>query len=1085
MNPFALRAAVAISLVASVAFAAQFKFPTQTFTLPDGFEVELVAGPPLVERPVSASFDDQGRLYVTDSSGSNEKPDKQLANPPHRVVRLEDADGDGRFDKSVVFADKVMFPQGCLWYGGSVYVAGPPSIWKFTDTNGDGVADKREEWWKGGTLTGCANDVHGPYLGPDGYLYWTKGAFAEQTHTLGNGRKLNDKAAHIYRARPDGSDLDVIMSGGMDNPVEVAFTAEGEAIFTSTFIDFSQPGFRDGIAHAVYGGVFGKQNDVLEDGRVKRTGPDLLHPFYEAGNAAECGLCRYESAVFGADYRDNFFATTFNLHKVTRHVLRPNGATYASTDSDFVVSDSTDFHPTDVLEDADGSLLVVDTGGWYKLCCPSSQLAKPDVLGAIYRVRRKGAPRIDDPHGLKIAWAQIKPGELSKLLADARSAVRNRAIAELARRGEKAVPALKQVVQSGPKKKSVNSKKEWIENYDQVEMSRTNEWPAGAAKRKNAIWALTRIESNRALEAVRSEFRDADSTVRFVALKSACLHRDPEAAKLGEPGSSLFMIVAEDRLYFELLGRTGQFDDWGPLHVATMLYEGELNESENRFLNHSFIYAMVESKATKAARAFLAGNPFCQAAALIALDQVDGSDLKSTEVIPFLNASDEHLRSAANWILGHHLEWGGELAGWFREQLGPPNSDSARREQLHAQFRILTRAEAGQQLLADAVTQPGFQSDTRVAALNAIADAALKQPPTIWKQAVLSALETQDSRPSSSAETNHADSEFGAPLKAAVRAARNFNADTSIQSALLALARKTRLPVDLRLDALAGLPAGVAVGAAEFDFLRANLDPGIPVTTRGSAASALAKAKLDSEQLLALTDSVKAAGPLEISRLLGAFDHASSEAVGLRLVAALDESKGRSGLRVDLLKPLLEKFPASVQEQGKVLLVKLNVDLEKQKAHLEELLSSIPKGDIRRGQVIFNSPKTACASCHKIGYVGGLIGPDLTSIGQARTERDLLESIVYPSASFVRSYEPMIVATKSGDEYSGVLKKDTQDEIVLATGANTEMRIARPDVTEMRPGTVSIMPQGLDEQLSRQELSDLLAFLRGTKWGPQ
>jgi len=153
---------LAIIVVVPFAIAGEFKFPTQTFSVPDGFEVELVAGPPLVDRPVSASFDDQGRLYVTDSSGSNEKPDKQLANPPHRVVRLEDSDGDGRFDKSVEFADKVMFPQGCLWHDGSVYVAAPPSIWKFTDTDGDGVADKREEWFKGGTLTGCANDIHGP-----------------------------------------------------------------------------------------------------------------------------------------------------------------------------------------------------------------------------------------------------------------------------------------------------------------------------------------------------------------------------------------------------------------------------------------------------------------------------------------------------------------------------------------------------------------------------------------------------------------------------------------------------------------------------------------------------------------------------------------------------------------------------------------------------------------------------------------------------------------------------------------------------------------------------------------------------------
>src|SRR5947208_7622590 len=115
--------------------AAQFKFPSQTLTVLDGFEVELVAGPPLVDRPIYASFDEQGRLYVVDSSGSNDKPDKQLQEKPHRLVRLEDADGDGRFDKTIVFADKLMFPEGCLWYDVSVYMAAPPSIWKFGDPN--------------------------------------------------------------------------------------------------------------------------------------------------------------------------------------------------------------------------------------------------------------------------------------------------------------------------------------------------------------------------------------------------------------------------------------------------------------------------------------------------------------------------------------------------------------------------------------------------------------------------------------------------------------------------------------------------------------------------------------------------------------------------------------------------------------------------------------------------------------------------------------------------------------------------------------------------------------------------------------
>src|ERR1051326_7698057 len=104
---FSLAIGASISLPAE-----QFHIGAHNFTLPDGFEIELIAGTNLVPRPIEADFDEQGRLYVTDSSGSNDKPDKQLIDKPHRIVRLEDTDGDGRFDKSVVFADRIMFPEG-------------------------------------------------------------------------------------------------------------------------------------------------------------------------------------------------------------------------------------------------------------------------------------------------------------------------------------------------------------------------------------------------------------------------------------------------------------------------------------------------------------------------------------------------------------------------------------------------------------------------------------------------------------------------------------------------------------------------------------------------------------------------------------------------------------------------------------------------------------------------------------------------------------------------------------------------------------------------------------------------------------
>src|SRR5215210_1937065 len=178
-----MRRLVLIAMLGALsASAGEFRINGRTLTVPEGFEVELAAAPPLVERPIHADFDELGRLYVGDSSGSNDKVEKQLADKPHRIVRLEDSDGDGRYDKSVVFADKMMLPHGAMWLDGSLYVAAPPSIWKLTDTDGDGIADQREEWFKGGTLTGCANDLHGPFLGPDGWIYWCKGAFAKQTH---------------------------------------------------------------------------------------------------------------------------------------------------------------------------------------------------------------------------------------------------------------------------------------------------------------------------------------------------------------------------------------------------------------------------------------------------------------------------------------------------------------------------------------------------------------------------------------------------------------------------------------------------------------------------------------------------------------------------------------------------------------------------------------------------------------------------------------------------------------------------------------------------------------------------------------
>src|SRR5262249_42449892 len=179
------------------------------------------------------------------------------------------------------------------------------------------------------------------------------------------------------------------------------------------------------------------------------------------------------------------------------------GASYRTRDIDFVVSDNPDFHPTDVIEDADGSLLIVDTGGWYKLCCPTSQLAKPDVLGAVYRIRRQGAPRLEDPRGLKLSWARMNAADESKLLGDDRPAVRQRAIAQLAKRGPARIAALR----------------------------RTLTKPASAEARRNAVWALTRIDTPDARKAARAGLADRDENIRQASIHSASVWRDTGAVK--------------------------------------------------------------------------------------------------------------------------------------------------------------------------------------------------------------------------------------------------------------------------------------------------------------------------------------------------------------------------------------------------------------------------------------------------------------------------------------------------------------------------------------------------------------------------
>jgi putative heme-binding domain-containing protein len=353
-----------------------------------------------------------------------------------------------------------------------------------------------------------------------------------------------------------------------------------------------------------------------------------------------------------------------------------------------------------------------------------------------------------------------------------------------------------------------------------------------------------------------------------------------------------------------------------------------------------------------------------------------------------------------------------------------------------------------------------------------MASAGLKDTPAIWFAALTQALAAKDAE----------------LLVDAVATARTLRLPKQIPTpfvaALLQLGNDTQQTSALRVAAFAAVPGGLSkVEPPVFDFLRACLKNTETPASRSLAAETLAHAKLSNAQLLLVAEALRKAGPMEMTRLLEAFAQSTDEEVGRRLIEALTASPGRAAVRPEMLKPLLTKYGPAVLKLGEGLLASFDMDAEKQKARLEDMLVKMPAGDVRRGQAVFNGTKAVCASCHAIGYLGGNAGPDLTRIGGIRTERDLLESIVFPSASFVRGYEPMIVVTRDGKVLSGILRKDSPDEVILVTGGPgvQGIRIPRDEIEEMAPGRVSIMPAGLDQQLTIQELADLVAFLKACK----
>ena len=538
-------------------------------------------------------------------------------------------------------------------------------------------------------------------------------------------------------------------------------------------------------------------------------------------------------------------------------------------------------------------------------------------------------------------------------------------------------------------------------------------------------------------------------------------------AKTGEPGSARAAAEAIGRLRADestiqnLLDLTGLLKSTGPDASGAPAVAAE------RIREHALIYALIEIGNAQQTRTGLnSTHPATIRAAMVALDQMKNGGLQAADVIHHMSSPDAALRATAAWIVNQHSDWGPELKSYFEQRMAKASDLSeADRAQDRQLLVSLANAPDIQTLLLTSLTDTS-NTAARQQSLAVMASSGLTATPASWLDALAETLTSADKD----------------TLPLAIAAAQNRplpkDGHPGLRNALAKIAADADLENETRLNAIDAAGSGLNLSDSTFSLLTTTLSPDLPMNLRSIAANRLASSALSEPQLTSLVATVKTVGPMELPKLLPAFEKGGSESLGLQLVTALMQAEGVRGLRPDLIKPLLTKYPTSVQVAGKALLKLLNASEEEQTATLEKLLTTLPEGDVRRGHEVFMSKKSACNGCHKLGYGGGRLGPDLTSIGRVRNRRDLLEALVFPSSSIVRGYEPVSVELEDGRVISGIISSESADEIVLSPDAQKTFHLARTSIVAIQPSNVSPMPNGLATLLSAQEMADLLAFLQ-------
>jgi putative membrane-bound dehydrogenase-like protein len=348
-------------------------------TVPPGFHVEVVASEPDIVNPVAMTFDERGRIWITESL---EYPRRQAGPGRDRVKVLEDTDGDGKADRFTVFTEGLNIPSGIAVGHGGVWVANSPDILFLQDRDGDGKADTREVVASGFGRHDTHELPNSLTWGPDGWLYGWNGVFNPAKVVSRNGKTYEFTCA-IFRIHPTTRVFEVWCEG-TSNPWGIAIDPEGSFFASACVIDH--------LWHLVETGYYIRQGGPY---------PPFTWPIesivdHNHQKAAYCGIHYFDSPAYPEEYRGRLYMGNIHGNAINVDVLSRDGSTYkGESRGDFLRANDAWFMPVVQKTGPDGSLYVLD---WYdRYHCYQDANRDPAGIdrlkGRLYRVRYKETPR--------------------------------------------------------------------------------------------------------------------------------------------------------------------------------------------------------------------------------------------------------------------------------------------------------------------------------------------------------------------------------------------------------------------------------------------------------------------------------------------------------------------------------------------------------------------------------------------------------------------------------------------------------------------------------------------------------------------